>query len=72
MQLGLAFFEEAPATGATLPAGRPAAQAVPVKVAAAKGKLPLPARPVFTPRPLSAWAEYAHALILANEFTFVN
>jgi len=72
IQLGLAFFEEAPATGASLPAQQPAAQAAPVRVAAAKGKLSLPARPAFTPRPLSAWAEYAHALILANEFTFVN
>jgi mono/diheme cytochrome c family protein len=71
VQLGLAFFEEAPATGASLPAQQPAAQAAPVRVAAAKGKLSLPA-PRFTPRPLSAWAEYAHALILANEFTFVN
>lgn len=72
VQLGLAFFEEAPAAGASVPAAKPAAQAAPVKVAAAKGKLPLPTRPAFTPRPLSAWAEYAHALILANEFTFVN
>ena len=23
-------------------------------------------------KPLSAWAEYAHALLLANEATFVN
>ena len=71
IQLGLAFFEEAPATGASVPAPKPAAQAAPVKVAAAKKFQPA-ARPVFTPRPLSAWAEYAHALILANEFTFVN
>jgi mono/diheme cytochrome c family protein len=71
IQLGLAFFEEAPATGASLPAAKPAAQAAPVRVAAAKKFQPA-ARPAFTPRPLSAWAEYAHALILANEFTFVN
>jgi hypothetical protein len=71
IQLGLAFFEEAPATGASVPAAKPAAQAAPVKVAAAKKFQPA-ARPAFTPRPLSAWAEYAHALILANEFTFVN
>ncbi|KAF0181448.1 MAG: Uncharacterized protein FD161_121 [Limisphaerales bacterium] len=71
IQLGLAFFEEAPATGAGLPAAKPAAQTAPVRVAAAKKFQPA-ARPAFTPRPLSAWAEYAHALILANEFTFVN
>jgi mono/diheme cytochrome c family protein len=71
IQLGLAFFEEAPATGAGLPTAKPAAQAAPVRVAAAKKFQPA-ARPAFTPRPLSAWAEYAHALILANEFTFVN
>ena len=75
IQLGLAFFEEAPAKTTALPAA-PApvvAQTPAVKVAAAKGKLPLPqAAPRFTPRPLTAWAEYAHALILANEFTFVN
>ena len=40
-------------------------------LAAHLGRLPL-AAPRTTPRPLSAWAEYAHALILANEFTFVN
>ncbi|PAW89389.1 MAG: hypothetical protein B9S33_03135 [Pedosphaera sp. Tous-C6FEB] len=71
VQLGLAFFEEAPATGASLPADKPTAQATTVKVAAAK-KFQLPVRPTTTSRPLSAWAEYAHALILANEFTFVN
>jgi len=71
IELGLAFFEEAPATGAGLPAAKPAAQSAPVRVAAAKKFQPA-ARPAFTPRPLSAWAEYAHALILANEFTFVN
>ena len=71
IQLGLAFFEEAPATGASLPAAQPNAQAAPVKFAAAK-KFQLPNRSTSTPRPLSAWAEYAHALILANEFTFVN
>jgi hypothetical protein len=37
-----------------------------------KGKLPLATAPRLTPRPLTAWAEYAHALILAKEFTFVN
>ncbi|MBI5799902.1 MAG: PSD1 domain-containing protein [Verrucomicrobia bacterium] len=72
IQLGLAFFEDAPAQGKTTALPAPTVQAAPVRVAAAKGKLSLPARPVFTPRPLSAWAEYAHALILANEFTFVN
>lgn len=75
IQLGLAFFEEAPAKTTALPAAPASvvAQAPAVKVAAAKGKLPLPqAAPRFTPRPLTAWAEYAHALILANEFTFVN
>jgi len=71
VQLGLAFFEESPAAGANAPAAKPAGPAAPVKVAAAKKFQPA-ARPVFTPRPLSAWAEYAHALILANEFTFVN
>ncbi len=64
IQLGQGFFEDAPAPALTV-------QASPVRVAAAKGRLPL-ATPRFTPRPLSAWAEYAHALILANEFTFVN
>ena len=73
VQLGLAFFEEAPTKTTALPAPAPVVQAAPVKVAAAKGKLQLPAAaPRFTPRPLTAWAEYAHALILANEFTFVN
>ena len=71
IQLGQGFFEEAPATGQLAPPPPPAAPVAPVKVAAAKGKLPLPA-PRVAPRPLSAWAEYAHALILANEFTFVN
>jgi hypothetical protein len=71
IQLGLAFFDEAPADGASGPATKPAAQTAPVKVAAAK-RFQVPARPAFTPRPLTAWAEYAHALILANEFTFVN
>ena len=71
IQLGQGFFEEAPAIGQAVPPPAPAAPAAPVKVAAAKGKLPLPA-PRVAPRPLSAWAEYAHALILANEFTFVN
>ncbi len=73
IQLGLAFFEDAPAKTTALPAPAPAVAAAPVRVAAAKGKLALPqAAPRFTPRPLTAWAEYAHALILANEFTFVN
>ena len=71
IQLGLAFFEDAPAPGKTTAAPAPTVQAAPVRVAAAKGRLPLPA-PRTAPRPLSAWAEYAHALILANEFTFVN
>ena len=71
IQLGLAFFEEAPAPGSKLTAATPTVQAAPVRVAAAKGKLPISV-PRITPRPLSAWAEYAHALILANEFTFVN
>ena len=71
IQLGQGFFEEAPATGQLAPPPAPTVQAAPVRVAAAKGKLPLPA-PRVAPRPLSAWAEYAHALILANEFTFVN
>jgi len=71
VQLGLAFFDEAPTAGASGPAVKPAAQAAPVKVAAAR-RFQVPVRPTFTPRPLSAWAEYAHALILANEFTFVN
>ncbi|MEN9572650.1 MAG: hypothetical protein RL514_505 [Verrucomicrobiota bacterium] len=71
IQLGQAFFEEAPAPGTTSAAPAPTVQAAPVRVAAAKGKFPQPA-PRVAPRPLSAWAEYAHALILANEFTFVN
>ena len=71
IQLGLAFFEDAPAPGKTTAAPASTVQAAPVRVAAAKGRLPLPA-PRPAPRPLSAWAEYAHALILANEFTFVN
>ncbi|NBR85840.1 MAG: DUF1553 domain-containing protein [Proteobacteria bacterium] len=75
IQLGLDFFGDAPASGKTtsLPMPAPAVAAAPVKIAAAKGKFPVPqAAPRFTPRPLTAWAEYAHALILANEFTFVN
>ena len=71
IQLGQAFFDEAPAPGKTAAAPAPTVQAAPVRVAAAKGKLPISV-PRITPRPLSAWAEYAHALILANEFTFVN
>lgn len=70
IQLGLAFFEDAPTKTTSL--ATPAVAAAPVRLAAAKGKIQLPATPRFTPRPLTAWAEYAHALILANEFTFVN
>ncbi len=77
VQLGLAFFEAGPEPGKTsaLPAPAPApVPAAPVKVAAAKGKFTTPPAPAprFVVRPLTAWAEYAHALILANEFTFVN
>ena len=51
----------------------PSMLCIPMRMFPRLGPLPLPqAAPRFTPRPLTAWAEYAHALILANEFTFVN
>ena len=73
VQLGLAFFEETPEPGKTTAAPAPAVQPAPARLAAARGRFaaPQPAQR-YTPRPLTAWAEYAHALILANEFTFVN
>ena len=65
IQLGQAFFEEAPAPGTTSAAPAPTVQAAPVRVAAAR-RLPLTA-PRFTPRPLSAWAESTAALLVSLE-----
>ncbi|MEW6305569.1 MAG: PSD1 and planctomycete cytochrome C domain-containing protein [Verrucomicrobiota bacterium] len=77
IKLGLEFLAEvpAPSTASTAPA-RP--EVIPVVAKApAKGKQKAPmTRPAPTPaanrQPLNAWEHYAHALLLGNEFTFIN
>jgi mono/diheme cytochrome c family protein len=71
-RLGLDFFEDAP-VGSTAAAPQPP----PVQVAqlvppGKKGPVRPQGRPAAAVKPLGVWAEYAHALLLANEASFVN
>ncbi|MBM3875698.1 MAG: DUF1553 domain-containing protein [Verrucomicrobia bacterium] len=73
IKLALNFFEDAPAGSAV---SAPAAPPVQVAQALPQGKKgaarPPQGRPAAAVKPLSVWAEYAHALLLANEASFVN
>ena len=76
LKLGLNFFEDAPSFVATKPA-EAAPPPRPFFAAAAKGAAkggPRPGGPVSAAmlKPLTIWAEYAHALFLSNEASFVN
>ncbi len=73
LRLGMDFFEDAP-SGSTVSA--PQAQTVQVAQLVQQGKKgparPQQGRPGAAVKPLTVWAEYAHALLLANEASFVN
>jgi hypothetical protein len=86
MQAGKAFVNafqaEAAAPAANAPAGRGAdgargrgargAQAGQGRGAQTRGRGAAPAVPAQVRVPLSAWQEYAHALLMTNEAAFVN
>jgi hypothetical protein len=81
LKLGLEFLEAAATPADTAPA---IAASEPVRPGKGKGKFQEPMKAkreafvaarkagVRTMKPLDAWAEYAHALLLANETSFVN
>jgi cytochrome c553 len=82
LKLGLEFIKGAPVVTAapsaavtpvaTAPAGKAAKKAIAAKTA--KGKMAEPQNKGRTVdrRPLAAWEEYAQALLLANEASYVN
>lgn len=81
IQLGLEFLEDAATPEDAAPAPAPAVPAFlgrgpggnPEQMKARRAAMLAGRRPISRPiKPLSAWAEYAHALLLANETSFVN
>jgi cytochrome c553 len=76
-KLGLGFFDDAP-LGASSSGEIPLPEKSAAKVAAGGGKTPAGKSPNSTAariamlKPLNTWAEFAHALLLTNEASYVN
>ena len=72
-KLGLLFFADAPSTSTdTLEFSTPAPKPAPAANTPNRGPAKNPAARPATLKPLSIWAEYAHALLLTNEASYVN
>jgi hypothetical protein len=74
LKLGLEFIRTAPAVTSAPPVPAPAPPPKAVAAKKAKGKMAAPQNPGRTVdrRPLGPWEQYAQALLLANEFSYVN